>query len=95
MHVDGEGAVQPGVGLAMDPQGNFVVAWADRRIPANLSSLDTRTIQVLTGRLVVEVAGEAHPVAAGQVLALAPCIRHSVRAVEPGEMLLTVHFVGT
>jgi len=45
VHVDGEGAVQPGVGLAMDPQGNFVVAWADRRIPANLSSLDTRTIQ--------------------------------------------------
>lgn len=45
VHVDGEGAVQPGVGLAMDPQGNFVVAWADRRIPGNLSSLDTRTIQ--------------------------------------------------
>ena len=53
------------------------------------------TIHVLTGRLVVEVEGESHAVAAGQVLALAPCIRHSVRAVEPGEMLLTVHFVGT
>lgn len=45
VQVDGEGAVQPGVGLAMDPQGNFVIAWADRRIPGNLSSLDTRTIQ--------------------------------------------------
>jgi quercetin dioxygenase-like cupin family protein len=53
------------------------------------------TIHVLTGKLVVHVAGEAHAVASGQVLALAPGIPHSVRATEPGEMLLTVHFVGS
>lgn len=44
--VSGEFAIQPGVGLAMDPQGNFIVLWADRRIPGGFSSLDTRTIQV-------------------------------------------------
>ena len=52
------------------------------------------TIHVLSGRLVVEAAGETQILAAGQLLALAPCIPHSVRATEPGEMLLTVHFVG-
>jgi len=43
--VSGEYSIQPGVGLAMDPQGNFIVLWADRRIPGGFSSLDTRTIQ--------------------------------------------------
>lgn len=46
VRVSGEFSVQPGVGLAMDAQGNFIVLWADRRIPGGFSSLDTRTIQV-------------------------------------------------
>ena len=52
------------------------------------------TIHVLSGRLVVHVEGEAHPLSRNQVLALAPGVVHSVRAAEPSEMLLTVHFVG-
>lgn len=52
------------------------------------------TIHVLSGRLVVQVGDEDHALAAGQVLALAPCVPHSVRAIETAEMLLTVHFVG-
>ncbi|AXQ30869.1 hypothetical protein D0B54_20240 [Solimonas sp. K1W22B-7] len=44
--VSGEYSIQPGAGVAMDPQGNFIVLWADRRIPGGFSSLDTRTVQV-------------------------------------------------
>ncbi len=52
------------------------------------------TIHVLNGGLSVTAADELHDVGPGQIIALAPGVRHSVRASEPGEMLLTVHFVG-
>ncbi len=52
------------------------------------------TIHVLSGELSVTVGTTTHDVGSGQVLALAPGVRHSVRASEPGEMLLTVHFAG-
>lgn len=52
------------------------------------------TIHVLSGGLAVTVEGQVHDVGKGQVLALAPGVSHSVRASGPGEMLLTVHFVG-
>lgn len=49
------------------------------------------TIQVLEGRLVLEVEGRDHDLGAGEVLILNPNVPHAVRAVEAGAMLLTVH----
>jgi len=51
------------------------------------------TIHVLQGRLTVHVGTDQHLLATGQLLVLAPSVPHSVRATEPGEMLLTVHMV--
>lgn len=52
------------------------------------------SIHVLNGRLVVNAAGEDHELQSGQVLTLAPGVRHSVRALEISNMLLTVHLHG-
>lgn len=52
------------------------------------------TLHVLTGSLDVTANGTVHTLGAGSILALAPGVRHSVTANVPGEMLLTVHFVG-
>jgi quercetin dioxygenase-like cupin family protein len=49
------------------------------------------TIQALTGRLVVVVDEEAYDLTAGRLLALAPGIPHTVRALEPSDLLLTVY----
>jgi quercetin dioxygenase-like cupin family protein len=49
------------------------------------------TIHVLSGNLVVVAEDEAHELSAGQLVALAPGIPHTVRALAPSEMLLTVH----
>lgn len=49
------------------------------------------TIQVRTGRLKVVVDEEAREVGSGELVALAPGVPHSVLALEPSEMLLTVH----
>lgn len=49
------------------------------------------TIHVLDGRLQVMVGEEHREVGAGELLALAPGLTHSVRALLPSEMLLTVH----
>ncbi len=51
------------------------------------------TIQVLRGRLVVTFGEAAHEVGPGQLVTLAPGIRHSVRAIDESEMLLTVHLL--
>jgi len=48
------------------------------------------TIHVLAGQLEVTVDGEAVPVAAGELLSLAPGLAHAVRALAPSQMLLTV-----
>jgi quercetin dioxygenase-like cupin family protein len=50
------------------------------------------TIHALSGRLVVVVDDDdLHELVAGQLLALAPGISHSVRATVASEVLLTVH----
>jgi len=50
------------------------------------------TIHALSGQLVVVVdEDELHEVAAGQFLALAPGVPHSVRATVASEVLLTVY----
>ncbi len=51
------------------------------------------TIQVLAGRMQVVVQDEPHDLRAGQLLALAPGLLHSLSALEPSEMLLTVHLL--
>jgi quercetin dioxygenase-like cupin family protein len=51
------------------------------------------TIQVLAGRLQILAEDEGHELKAGELMALAPGISHSVRAVAPSEMLLTVHLL--
>lgn len=48
-------------------------------------------IQVLSGRLQVVADEEVRELGAGGLLALAPGIPHTVRALAPSEMLLTVH----
>jgi len=49
------------------------------------------TIQALTGRLMVIAEEEPHELGPGELVALAPGVLHSVRAIEASEMLLTVH----
>jgi quercetin dioxygenase-like cupin family protein len=51
------------------------------------------TIQVLSGRLRVVVEEEAREVGPDELMALAPGVPHSVLALEPTDMLLTVHRV--
>ncbi len=48
------------------------------------------TVQVLAGRLRMTVEGEVHEMTAGQMLVMAPGVRHDVQAVEATRMLLTV-----
>ena len=48
------------------------------------------TIHVLRGRLEVDAGGETHKLRAGALLALAPGEPHTVRAVKPTEMLLSI-----
>jgi quercetin dioxygenase-like cupin family protein/hemerythrin-like domain-containing protein len=48
------------------------------------------TVQVLEGRLKMSAEGQAHDLSAGQMLVLAPGVKHDVRAEEPTRMLLTV-----
>lgn len=52
------------------------------------------SIHVLNGRLAVNAEGEDHELQSGQVLMLAPGVRHDVRALEASNMLLTVHLHG-
>ena len=48
------------------------------------------TVHVLQGRLKMSAEGQSHDLTAGQLLVLAPGVRHDVRADEPARMLLTV-----
>lgn len=48
------------------------------------------TIQVLSGRLELTAADETVTLGAGELLALAPSVAHSVKALDESEMLLTV-----
>lgn len=49
------------------------------------------TIHTHAGLLAVTAEGEVHELGAGQMLVLAPGIKHDVRAREDSVMLLTVH----
>ena len=49
------------------------------------------TMQVLAGRIEISAAGVIHDVKPGEVVALAPEVLHSVRALLVSDMLLTVH----
>lgn len=48
------------------------------------------TVQVISGKLEINVGGESHHVVAQNVLVIPPGARHDVRALEPSQMLLTV-----
>lgn len=48
------------------------------------------TIQVLSGRLEITVNGKNTTLGARELLSLAPGEPHSVRAIEPSEMLLSI-----
>jgi quercetin dioxygenase-like cupin family protein len=48
------------------------------------------TIQVLDGRVEIDIAGERVEATAGRLVAFAGSVRHSVRAVEDSTLLLTV-----
>jgi quercetin dioxygenase-like cupin family protein len=48
------------------------------------------TVHVLEGRLKMSAEGQSHELTAGQLLVLAPGVRHDVLAEEPTRMLLTV-----
>lgn len=48
------------------------------------------TVQVLTGRLMIQADGHNHTLSAGHVLILQPDVLHNVRALEASAMLLTV-----
>ncbi len=50
----------------------------------------TATAFVLKGRLEITVGDQVHTVSAGQVLVMTPNTTHSVHAVVPSEMLLTI-----
>lgn len=47
-------------------------------------------IQVLTGQVSVTVGMDTYTLGAGTLLSLAPGLRHSVRALEESDMLLTL-----
>ena len=49
------------------------------------------TIHVLDGTLEVGADGENHALQAGQMIVLAPNVKHDVRAAAAAAMLLTVH----
>lgn len=51
------------------------------------------TIQVIEGALTVRVDGVDHALDRGHVLVLKPGLTHSVEAMMPSAMLLTVHMV--
>jgi quercetin dioxygenase-like cupin family protein len=55
----------------------------------------TVSIHALDGRLRVNAGGEAHVLTAGQLVVLAPGVKHDLTAEEPTRMLLTVHLEPT
>ena len=53
------------------------------------------TILSLAGRLAITAQDKVIELAPGQLLALAPGVAHSVRALDASRMLLTVHQTGS
>ncbi len=50
-------------------------------------------MHVLRGRFKITAEDQVHELRAGQMLVLAPGLKHAVAAEEEGELLLTVHLV--
>ncbi|HEV2128152.1 MAG TPA: cupin domain-containing protein, partial [Thermomicrobiales bacterium] len=48
------------------------------------------TIHTIEGSMEVDVEGEAHPLDAGELISLAPGVRHAVRCTRDGAFLLTI-----
>ena len=48
------------------------------------------TIHALDGAIDVEVEGEKHSLNAGELISMAPGVRHAVRCVKEGSFLLTI-----
>ncbi len=48
-------------------------------------------IQTMEGLFTVQAEGQAHTLGPGQLLVLAPGVRHTLVAAEPSKMLLTVN----
>jgi quercetin dioxygenase-like cupin family protein len=48
------------------------------------------TIHALTGSIDVDVEGERHTISAGEMISLAPGVRHAVTGRETGAFLLTI-----
>ncbi|MCC6423728.1 MAG: cupin domain-containing protein [Phycisphaerales bacterium] len=61
----------------------------DAYLPEHLAE-GVVSVQVLQGKLRMNVDGQANELSAGQILVLAPGVKHDVRALEPSRMLLTV-----
>ncbi|MDQ4045497.1 MAG: cupin domain-containing protein [Chloroflexota bacterium] len=47
-------------------------------------------IHVIEGGMEVDVEGETHPLDSGELISLAPGVRHAVRCVKDGAFLLTI-----
>lgn len=54
----------------------------------------TVNMHVLRGRLKITAENQVHELRAGQMLVLAPGLRHAVAAEEESEMLVTVRLIG-
>jgi quercetin dioxygenase-like cupin family protein len=48
------------------------------------------TVQVLGGRIDFAVEGESNPMGVGDLISVAPGVRHHVRCLEAGSFLLTI-----
>ena len=66
---------------------------ADGYLPQH-SADGVATIHVLEGRLEIETPEERHALEDGGLLVLRPGVLHSVEALKPSKMLLTVHLLG-
>jgi quercetin dioxygenase-like cupin family protein len=62
---------------------------AGAQLPPHLAE-GVVSVHVLEGRIRMAVEGKEHEIPAGQILVMAPGVKHDVRAVEKTRMLLTV-----
>jgi quercetin dioxygenase-like cupin family protein len=66
---------------------------AGSSMPEHLAK-GTITIHVLEGRMTVRAGDQTYDLPAGQILVLAPGVKHDLHAPEESRMLLTVHLEG-
>lgn len=62
---------------------------ANARLPEHMTE-GVVTVQVLQGKLKMNVGDQVHELSAGQLLFMEPSVKHDVLALEPSRMLLTV-----